>query len=88
MMSAFSAVGVPRSVPAFSDRARNANAADDAEYERLRGIAQREANLRGQCFEASKRAYEQGDGQAAHEKSEEGKVGHPSSPVGPDLTVH
>lgn len=73
-MSAFGAVGVPRSVPAFNEHARNSNHADDAEYERLRGIAEHEANLRGQCFEASKRAYEQGNGQLAHEKSEEGKV--------------
>lgn len=73
-MSAFGAVGIPRSVPVFNERARNTNHADDAEYERLRGIAQHEATLRGQCFEASKRAYEQGDGSLAHEKSEEGKV--------------
>lgn len=73
-MSAFEAVGVPRSVPAFNERARHSNHADDAEYERLRGIAEREAHLRGQCFEASKSAYEQGNGQLAHEKSEEGKV--------------
>ncbi|CCG82989.1 Smr domain protein [Taphrina deformans PYCC 5710] len=72
-MSAFGSVGVPRSVASFSDRARASNHADDAEYERLRGIAQHEASLRGQCFEASKRAYELGNGQLAHEKSEEGK---------------
>lgn len=72
-MSAFAEVGVPRSVPSFNERARQSNHADDTEYERLRGIAQKEANLRGQCFEASKRAYEQGDGELAHDKSEEGK---------------
>lgn len=72
-MSAFSSVGIPRSVPVFNERARVSNHADDAEYERLRGIAEHEANLRGQCFEASKRAYEQGNGQLAHDKSEEGK---------------
>lgn len=72
-MSAFSAVGVPRSVPSFNDHAKSSNHADDAEYERLRGLAQQAANLRGQCFEASKRAYAQGDGSLAHEKSEEGK---------------
>lgn len=69
----FSAVGIPRSVPTFNDKVRGTNHADDAEYERLRGNAEREANLRGQCFEASKRAYEQGNGALAHEKSEEGK---------------
>lgn len=72
-MSAFGEVGVPRSIPAFNEHARQSNHADDAEYERLRSIAQHEANLRGQCFEASKRAYEEGNGQLAHEKSEEGK---------------
>jgi hypothetical protein len=72
-MSAFSSVGVPRSVPVFNDKVRGTNHADDAEYERLRGIASHEAQLRGQCFEASKRAYEHGDGALAHQKSEEGK---------------
>ncbi|ORY76343.1 hypothetical protein BCR37DRAFT_340425, partial [Protomyces lactucae-debilis] len=46
---------------------------DDAEYDRLRDAASHEADLRGRCFEASKKAYNEGNGALAHEKSEEAK---------------
>ena len=71
-MSAFLNVGAPHG-PAFNQDRRVQNHADDAEYDRLRNSAQHEASLRGQCFDASKRAYAQGDGALAHQKSEEGK---------------
>jgi DNA-nicking Smr family endonuclease len=73
-MSAFANVGVPRSVPAFNPHRQSQNHADDAEYDRLRQAAAHEADLRGRCFEASKKAYAEGDGSLAHLKSEEGKA--------------
>ncbi|OAL69793.1 hypothetical protein A7D00_5832 [Trichophyton violaceum] len=45
----------------------------EAEYDRLRGLARHEAELRGSCFDRSRQAYENGDGQRAKELSEEGK---------------
>ncbi|KAI5840516.1 smr domain-containing protein [Morchella snyderi] len=47
--------------------------ADEAEYDRLRGLAREEGQKRGRCFDRSRAAYEAGDGAAAHELSEEGK---------------
>lgn len=46
----------------------------EAEYDRLRDLARQEAQKRGQCFEKSKQAYQDGDGARAHELSEEGKA--------------
>ncbi|EFR00518.1 smr domain-containing protein [Nannizzia gypsea CBS 118893] len=45
----------------------------EEEYDRLRGLARHEAELRGSCFDRSRQAYENGDGQRAKELSEEGK---------------
>ncbi|KAF3482518.1 smr domain-containing protein [Arthroderma uncinatum] len=45
----------------------------ETEYDRLRGLARHEAGLRGSCFDRSRQAYENGDGQRAKELSEEGK---------------
>ncbi|PGH13917.1 hypothetical protein AJ79_03332 [Helicocarpus griseus UAMH5409] len=46
----------------------------EAEYDRLRDAARREAAQRGSCFERSRNAYENGDGQLAKELSEQGKA--------------
>ncbi|PGH08546.1 hypothetical protein GX51_01065 [Blastomyces parvus] len=46
----------------------------EAEYDRLRDAARREAEQRGSCFERSRQAYENGDGQLAKELSERGKA--------------
>ncbi|KAF1849514.1 DUF1771-domain-containing protein [Cucurbitaria berberidis CBS 394.84] len=53
----------------------HASADTEAEYDRLRGLARQEAAKRGSCFDRAHQAYESGDGQRAHELSEEGK-GH------------
>ncbi|KAI5287813.1 hypothetical protein KEM54_005715 [Ascosphaera aggregata] len=45
----------------------------EAEYDRLRGLAREEARLRGECFQRSQEAYNDGDGAAAKELSNEGK---------------
>ncbi|MCJ1474387.1 hypothetical protein MMC13_003045 [Lambiella insularis] len=47
--------------------------ASEAEYDRLRGLARQEHDKRSSCFDRSRKAYDRGDGQAAHELSEEGK---------------
>ncbi|KAI9823759.1 MAG: hypothetical protein M1832_002316 [Thelocarpon impressellum] len=56
-------------------RAINHSHGDDAEaeYDRLRDLARHERDKRGQCFDKAHQAYERGDGQAAHQFSEEGK---------------
>ncbi|KAL1953444.1 hypothetical protein VTO42DRAFT_2822 [Malbranchea cinnamomea] len=46
----------------------------EAEYDRLRAAAQRQAELRGSCFERSRAAYQSGDGALAKELSEQGKA--------------
>lgn len=54
--------------------ALNHSSADtEAEYDRLRDLARQEAAKRGSCFDRAHKAYESGDGQRAHELSEEGK---------------
>ncbi|KAI5305263.1 histone methyltransferase set2 [Ascosphaera pollenicola] len=45
----------------------------EAEYDRLRGLARQEAQARGECFQRSQDAYNDGDGAAAKELSNEGK---------------
>ncbi|KAI9734585.1 MAG: hypothetical protein M1834_002186 [Cirrosporium novae-zelandiae] len=45
----------------------------EAEYDRLRDLARREHERRSECFDKAHQAYENGDGAAAHELSEEGK---------------
>ncbi|BFZ58097.1 hypothetical protein PYCC9005_005156 [Savitreella phatthalungensis] len=70
-MSAFTNIGRPQGIPAFNHDRRGGNHADDAEYDRLRGLAASEANMRGRCIEASKAAYARGDGALAKAKSEE-----------------
>ncbi|KAL7925937.1 hypothetical protein ACQKWADRAFT_283473 [Trichoderma austrokoningii] len=44
------------------------------EYDRLRDMARAEAQKRGDCFERSKRAYDDGDGARAKELSNQGKA--------------
>ncbi|CAM1502957.1 Fc.00g077330.m01.CDS01 [Cosmosporella sp. VM-42] len=46
----------------------------EREYDRLRDLAREEADKRGRCFERSKQAYNDGDGAAAKELSNEGKA--------------
>ncbi|PTB67863.1 DUF1771-domain-containing protein [Trichoderma citrinoviride] len=46
----------------------------EREYDRLRDLARAEANKRNDCFERSRRAYEDGDGARAKELSNEGKA--------------
>ncbi|KAL6853129.1 hypothetical protein J3F83DRAFT_558558 [Trichoderma novae-zelandiae] len=60
----------------LSNRALNHedNAEVEREYDRLRALARAEANKRGDCFERSRRAYEDGDGARAKELSNEGKA--------------
>ncbi|KAF4123152.1 SMR protein [Geosmithia morbida] len=57
-------------------RAVNADDDDDTEreYDRLRDLARDEARKRGECYEKSKRAYEDGDGARAKEYSNQGKA--------------
>lgn len=45
----------------------------EQEYDRLRGLAHKEADKRNSCFERSKQAYSNGDGALAKQLSEEGK---------------
>lgn len=45
----------------------------EAEYDRLRDLARQEAGKRSSCLDKAHKAYERGDGAAAHELSEEGK---------------
>ena len=45
----------------------------EAEYDRLRDLAHQEAGKRSSCLDKAHKAYERGDGAAAHELSEEGK---------------
>ncbi|TLS23831.1 hypothetical protein PpBr36_08784 [Pyricularia pennisetigena] len=45
----------------------------EAEYDRLRDLARQEARKRGECFERSRQAYENGDGAEAKRLSNEGK---------------
>ncbi|EHA49132.1 hypothetical protein MCOR27_000851 [Pyricularia oryzae] len=45
----------------------------EAEYDRLRDLARQEARKRGDCFERSRQAYENGDGAEAKRLSNEGK---------------
>jgi len=45
----------------------------EQEYDRLRDLARQEASKRSSCFDKAHQAYERGDGQRAHELSEEGK---------------
>ncbi|KAK2744941.1 hypothetical protein FQN57_004071 [Myotisia sp. PD_48] len=66
-----------KAIPSFlGARAFNHSQHEDseAEYDRLRAAARREAEKRGSCFERSRRAYESGDGQLAKELSEQGKA--------------
>ncbi|KAM0476714.1 hypothetical protein ACHAPX_006135 [Trichoderma viride] len=46
----------------------------EREYDNLRDMARAEAQKRGDCFERSKRAYEDGDGARAKELSNQGKA--------------
>ncbi|KAG5292995.1 smr domain-containing protein [Histoplasma ohiense] len=46
----------------------------EAEYDRLRDAARREAAQRSSCLERSRHAYENGDGRLAKELSEKGKA--------------
>ncbi|KAL7823445.1 DUF1771 domain-containing protein [Trichoderma gracile] len=46
----------------------------EREYDRLRDLARAEANKRNDCFERSRRAYEDGDGARAKALSNEGKA--------------
>ncbi|KOS18562.1 Smr domain-containing protein [Escovopsis weberi] len=46
----------------------------EQEYDRLRDAARAEAEKRNDCFERSRRAYEDGDGARAKELSNEGKA--------------
>ncbi|KAI9923836.1 hypothetical protein AWENTII_010167 [Aspergillus wentii] len=46
----------------------------EAEYDRLRNLARQEASKRGSCFHRSQEAYQNGDGAAAKELSEQGKA--------------
>ncbi|KAJ4376121.1 hypothetical protein N0V83_001402 [Neocucurbitaria cava] len=58
----------------LGSRSLNHSSADtEAEYDRLRDLARQEASKRGSCFDRAHQAYESGDGQRAHELSEEGK---------------
>ncbi|TFB02290.1 hypothetical protein CCMA1212_006008 [Trichoderma ghanense] len=50
------------------------NADVEREYDRLRDLARAEANKRNDCFERSRRAYEDGDGARAKALSNEGKA--------------
>ncbi|KAH6605125.1 smr domain [Trichoderma cornu-damae] len=50
------------------------NAEVEREYDRLRDLARAEAEKRGDCFERSRRAYEDGDGARAKELSNQGKA--------------
>ncbi len=52
----------------------NHDADDEAEYSRLRNLAKQEAEARGRAFEASQRAFAQGDKASAKELSEKGKM--------------
>ncbi|TGO86148.1 hypothetical protein BPOR_0330g00040 [Botrytis porri] len=45
----------------------------EAEYDRLRDLAHKEAAKRSQCFDQSRQAYTSGDGARAHDLSVEGK---------------
>ncbi|KAF7712123.1 Uncharacterized protein PECH_000501 [Penicillium ucsense] len=57
-------------------RAFNHDQSNDAEqeYDRLRDLARQEASKRGDCFQRSKEAYNNGDGARAKELSEQGKA--------------
>ncbi|KAM6483008.1 hypothetical protein HDV62DRAFT_341927 [Trichoderma sp. SZMC 28011] len=46
----------------------------EREYDNLRALARAEADKRGDCYERSKRAYEDGDGARAKELSNQGKA--------------
>ncbi|KAJ5490860.1 hypothetical protein N7539_002427 [Penicillium diatomitis] len=46
----------------------------EQEYDRLRELARQEASKRGDCFQRSKEAYNNGDGARAKELSEQGKA--------------
>lgn len=46
----------------------------EREYDRLRDLARAEAEKRNSCFDRSRRAYDDGDGAAAKELSNEGKA--------------
>ncbi|KAL7799963.1 hypothetical protein V8C37DRAFT_363605 [Trichoderma ceciliae] len=50
------------------------NAEVEREYDHLRDLARAEADKRGDCFERSRRAYEDGDGARAKELSNQGKA--------------
>ncbi|KAL9108246.1 MAG: hypothetical protein Q9227_006984 [Pyrenula ochraceoflavens] len=56
--------------PAFN---HNQSQEAEQEYDRLRDLARQEAGKRSSCFDRAHQAYERGDGQAAHQLSEEGK---------------
>lgn len=45
----------------------------EAEYDRLRDLAHKEASKRSQCFDQAHQAYSSGDGAKAHELSTQGK---------------
>jgi len=46
----------------------------EAEYDRLRNLARQEASKRAACFDKSRHAYENGDGQLAKTLSDQGKL--------------
>ncbi|KAH7041290.1 Smr domain protein [Microdochium trichocladiopsis] len=46
----------------------------EAEYDRLRDLAREEARKRGECYDRSRAAYNDGDGAAAKQLSNEGKA--------------
>ncbi|RFU79011.1 smr domain [Trichoderma arundinaceum] len=50
------------------------NAEVERQYDHLRDLARAEADKRGDCFERSRRAYEDGDGARAKELSNQGKA--------------
>ncbi|KAK5092004.1 hypothetical protein LTR70_006111 [Exophiala xenobiotica] len=56
--------------PFNHDQSREA----EEEYDRLRDLARQEASKRGNCYERSKEAYNNGDGAAAKALSNEGKA--------------
>ncbi|KAF3909720.1 hypothetical protein AA313_de0209115 [Arthrobotrys entomopaga] len=59
--------------PLTGDRRGGQHAADEAEYDRLRGLARTEQNRRHELIAQSREAYQSGDGARAHQLSQEAK---------------
>lgn len=59
--------------PLARERRGGQNAADEAEYDRLRGLARSEQNRRHELIRESREAYQNGDGARAKELSNEAK---------------